>query len=271
MLLGPRQSGKTTLARSLFPDFRYLSLEDPDLRQRALSDPRGLLGESNESLILDEVQRAPDLLSYLQAMLDDPLSERRFILTGSQNLLLAEKVSQTLAGRTRIFSFLPLSQRELVSNGVCLEDRLYRGGHPRLYDQGLDPTEWLAQYSATYVERDVRSLSAITNLEASCVTCCASPRQSRFFLIRCRAPSLKIGWSPNASRRSQTRARRRPFTSGETPRAMKSTWSLTEGPCSNRSRSSPLQADVGADRCFGEQRFVQLGDGFGHTARRLFG
>jgi len=169
VLLGPRQSGKTTLARNLFPDFRYLSLEDPDLRQRALSDPRGLLSESPQSLILDEVQRAPDLLSYLQTMLDDPRSERRFILTGSQNLLLAERVSQTLAGRTRIFSLLPLSQRELVNNGVCLEDRLedrlFRGGYPRIYDRQLDPTEWLAQYYATYVERDVRSLSAITNLD----------------------------------------------------------------------------------------------------------
>jgi uncharacterized protein len=169
VLLGPRQSGKTTLARSLFPEFRYLSLEDPDVRSRALSDPRGLLGESASSLVLDEVQRAPDLLSYLQGILDDPASKRRFILTGSQNLLLAEKVSQTLAGRTRIFSLLPLSQHELVENGVRtddrLEDRLYRGGYPRIYDQGLDPSEWLAQYYATYVERDVRSLSTISNLD----------------------------------------------------------------------------------------------------------
>lgn len=169
VLLGPRQSGKTTLARTLFPEFRYISLEDPDVRSRALSDPRGLLGESASSLVLDEVQRAPDLLSYLQGILDDPASKRRFILTGSQNLLLAEKVSQTLAGRTRIFSLLPLSQRELLENGVrsddVLEDRLYRGGYPRIYDQGLDPNEWLAQYYATYVERDVRSLSTISNLD----------------------------------------------------------------------------------------------------------
>ena len=169
VLLGPRQSGKTTLARRAFPQFRYVSLEDPDLRSRALSDPRALLSEDSNSLILDEVQRVPDLLSYLQAILDDPTSERRFILTGSHNLLLAERVSQTLAGRTRIFSLLPLSQRELVMNDLCpsdrLEDRLLRGGYPRIYDHELDPTEWLAQYYATYIERDVRSLSTIGNLD----------------------------------------------------------------------------------------------------------
>jgi len=169
VLLGPRQSGKTTLARGLFPGFRYVSLEDPDLRRLALSDPRALLRDTSESLILDEVQRAPELLSYLQGRLDDPASQQRFILTGSQNLLLAEKVSQTLAGRTRIFSLLPLSQRELSLNGVRsrddLEERLLRGGYPRIYDQDLDPTEWLAQYYATYVERDVRQLLAITDLD----------------------------------------------------------------------------------------------------------
>ena len=169
VLLGPRQSGKTTLARGLFPDFQYWSLEDPDVRARALSDPRSLLGASTSSLILDEVQRAPDLLSYLQSMIDKPSSQRRFVLTGSQNLLLAEKISQTLAGRTRIFSLLPFSQRELVLNQLCpddrLEDRMLRGGYPRIYDQGLDPSEWLAQYYATYVERDVRSLSGIGDLD----------------------------------------------------------------------------------------------------------
>jgi uncharacterized protein len=169
VLLGPRQSGKTTLARELFPSFRYISLEDPDLRRLAIADPRALLGDSSDSLILDEVQRVPDLLSYLQERLDDPWSQQRFILTGSQNLLLAAKVSQTLAGRTRIFSLLPLSQRELrlngVRNGDALEARLLRGGYPRIYDQDLDPTEWLAQYYATYVERDVRQLLAINDLD----------------------------------------------------------------------------------------------------------
>jgi predicted AAA+ superfamily ATPase len=169
VLLGPRQSGKTTLARSAFPDFKYLSLEDPDLRLRALGDPRGLLAQHAGDLILDEVQRAPDLLSYLQGMLDDRNSKRRFILTGSQNLLLSEKVSQTLAGRTRILSLLPLSQREMELNGIkveaTLEDRLLFGGYPRIFDQDLDSTEWLTQYYSTYVERDVRSLTNIGDLD----------------------------------------------------------------------------------------------------------
>jgi len=169
VLLGPRQSGKTTLARSVFPDFKYLSLEDPDLRSRALADPRGLLAQHAGDLILDEVQRAPDLLSYLQGMLDDRSSNRRFILTGSQNLLLSEKVSQTLAGRTRILSLLPLAQREMALNGIKaeapLEDRLLFGGYPRIFDQDLDSTEWLTQYYSTYVERDVRSLTNIGDLD----------------------------------------------------------------------------------------------------------
>jgi predicted AAA+ superfamily ATPase len=169
VLLGPRQSGKTTLARHLFPDFAYVSLEDPDVRRVALSDPRTLLRDTHTSIILDEVQRAPELLSYLQGRLDDPSTQQRFILTGSQNLLLAEQVSQTLAGRTRIFSLLPMSHRELVENNVAtqatLDERLFFGGYPRIFEQQLNPTEWLAQYTATYVERDVRQLSQVTSLD----------------------------------------------------------------------------------------------------------
>jgi predicted AAA+ superfamily ATPase len=169
VLLGPRQSGKTTLARALFPAFTYLSLEDPDTRRLAIDDPRGLLASSKGSLILDEVQRAPDLLSYLQGALDDPASQRRFVLTGSQNLLLLEKVSQTLAGRTRLFTLLPLSQHELRVNGVRVDDaldrRMLRGGYPRIYDRDLNAGEWLAQYYATYVERDVRTLSTLGDLD----------------------------------------------------------------------------------------------------------
>jgi predicted AAA+ superfamily ATPase len=169
VLLGPRQSGKTTLARSLQANFSYLSLEQPDLRQFALQDPRGFFQSHQGSLVLDEVQRAPELLSYLQSILDEPSNSRRFILTGSENLLLSERISQTLAGRTRIFHLLPLSHRELVENQIRPEDSLFermiRGGYPRPFDQGLDPTEWLSQYYQTYVERDVRTLSAVGNLD----------------------------------------------------------------------------------------------------------
>ena len=186
VLLGPRQSGKTTLARRAFPQFRYVSLEDPDLRSRALSDPRALLSEDSNSLIIDEVQRVPDLLSYLQAILDDPTSERRFILTGSHNLLLAERVSQTLAGRTRIFSLLPLSQRELVMNDLCpsdrLEDRLLRGGYPRIYDHELDPTEWLAQVPIP-----------TSTIQAFYAICCASPSPNNCGRIRSAGDFRKLG------------------------------------------------------------------------------
>ncbi len=169
VLLGPRQSGKTTLARELFPDFEYLSLEDPDVQLRAKDDPRTLLNASPQrSLILDEVQRAPALLSYLQGIIDDPKNRRRFVLTGSHNLLLAEQVAQTLAGRTRLLTLLPLSQHELAANGVLpaqsVDERMFFGGYPRIYDKGLKPTEWLGQYFATYVERDVRAVSNIGDL-----------------------------------------------------------------------------------------------------------
>jgi predicted AAA+ superfamily ATPase len=168
-LLGPRQSGKTTLARSTFPEFEYLSLEEPDHRQLALSDPRAFFAHHRGSLILDEVQRAPELLSYLQGILDAPDNNRQFVLTGSHNLLLTEKVSQTLAGRTRLFSLLPLSQAELVHNQVRADDsldvRMLMGGYPRIYDRGLSSAEWLGQYYVTYVERDVRLVSNIGDLD----------------------------------------------------------------------------------------------------------
>jgi len=169
VLLGPRQSGKTTLARAQFSHFQYLSLEAPDVRAFAQSDPRGFLSQHAGDLILDEVQRTPELLSYLQGILDDRTSQRRFVLTGSQNLLLAERVSQTLAGRTRILHLLPLSQREMVLNHInphaSLDARLLGGGYPRIFDQGLDVTDWLGQYYTTYVQRDVRSLINIGDLD----------------------------------------------------------------------------------------------------------
>lgn len=169
VLLGPRQSGKTTLARHLFGDFTYVSLEAPDVRDRARIDPRTFFQHYSGSLILDEVQRAPELLSYLQGILDDPANRRQFLLTGSHNLLLLEGVAQTLAGRTRMFSLLPMSQAELSENGVrpeqSLDQRMFHGGYPRIYHRSLDPTEWLGQYYATYVERDVRSIANIGDLD----------------------------------------------------------------------------------------------------------
>ncbi len=184
-LTGPRQSGKTTLARATFPDFRYVSLEDLQNRQRVTDDPRGFLRglEGAGGVILDEVQRVPDLFSYLQGFLDEERGGP-FLLTGSQHFLLSESISQSLAGRTAILELLPLSLAEATRRPalqpeeiadpaalgggtptVTLDDMLFRGGFPRIHDRDLDPTTWFDGYVRTYLERDVRSLSNVGNLE----------------------------------------------------------------------------------------------------------
>ena len=178
-LTGPRQSGKTTLVRSVFPDHLYLSLEAPDVRERALADPRGLLAASDH-LILDEIQRAPDLLSYLQGLVDEDGRPGRFIVTGSQNLLLMETVSQTLAGRTAILRLFPFSIAELEGRppfdplavdrpqaaphqaasapfrSAGLWDTLATGFYPPAHDRNAPAFEWLGDYVRTYGERDLR-------------------------------------------------------------------------------------------------------------------
>lgn len=173
-LVGPRQSGKSTLSRMAFPSYTYLSLEEPDRRRMALEDPRGLFSRFDGNLIIDEVQRAPDLLSYIQTLVDEPGATRQFIVTGSHQLLLMEKITQSLAGRTVITKLLPFSRRELLDQpGVphaddlrrSVEFNLFFGGYPRIYDRDLDPPQWLEQYYQTYVERDVRSLIQIEQLD----------------------------------------------------------------------------------------------------------
>jgi len=185
-LTGPRQSGKTTLARLTFPEFRYLSLEDLETRQEALEDPRGFLRrlEGRRGVILDEVQRTPDLFSYLQGFLDEERGGP-VVLTGSQHFLLSERISQSLAGRAAILELMPLSLAELTgrpslraeqiddpsplpadASGLPdLDDILVRGLFPRIHDRGLDASAWLDAYVRTYVERDVRLLSNVGDLE----------------------------------------------------------------------------------------------------------
>ena len=168
-LTGPRQSGKTTLCKAVFPGHSYVSLEAPDARAFALEDPRAFLGQYAGGVIMDEVQRAPDLLSYLQVMMDEDPQPGKWVLTGSQNLLLAESVSQSLAGRTAVHHLLPLARGEAVrfpAHPQTLEEALFTGGYPRIFDEGLDPSEWLRSYAATYVERDVRAISRIGDLAA---------------------------------------------------------------------------------------------------------
>ncbi len=164
-IMGPRQSGKTTLSKKLFPDYKYFNFESPDLRSRVLLDPRSFLN-SLQSAILDEVQKVPELLSYLQEILDDPSDSRKLVLTGSNNLLLHEKISQSLAGRTRIIELFPLQRKELPIKQKIdnIYETLFFGGYPRIFDKKLNPTEWLEDYYRTYVERDVRLLLNIGDL-----------------------------------------------------------------------------------------------------------
>ena len=167
-MTGPRQSGKTTLTRMAFPGHPYVSLETPSEREFAVEDPLGFLARFESGGILDEIQRAPELLSYMQGIVDDDPSPGRFVLTGSQNLPLLKGVSQSLAGRTALLELLPLALEEIRrfdGSDDDLDTVIWRGGYPRIHDRGLPAAEWLADYTATYLERDVRNLLAVGDLE----------------------------------------------------------------------------------------------------------
>lgn len=163
---GPRQAGKTTLCRMTFPELAYVSLESPDRRDFATSDPRGFLDTFGEGAILDEIQRAPELVSYIQERVDEERRNGVYVLTGSQQFRVTEAISQSLAGRTGILRLLPFSIAEALELRPDLDsdEMLYTGFYPRIYDQGLGPTQALGDYFETYVERDVRQISEIRNL-----------------------------------------------------------------------------------------------------------
>lgn len=187
-LTGPRQSGKTTLAKATFKKAHYVSLEAPEHRKMALEDARGFLGQfGSEQVIFDEVQRAPELFSYIQGIVDVNDIPGQYILTGSQNFLLLEKISQSLAGRCAVHHLLPFSRTELVGTKPLnpenieslsrqyrkkktvissdLFEMLWTGGYPRIYDKHIPPQQWLANYTQTYIERDVRSIVNVSDLE----------------------------------------------------------------------------------------------------------
>ena len=167
-ITGPRQSGKTTLARSVFADKPYLSLEDPDIRRMALDDPRAFLRRLQDGAVLDEVQRAPELLSYLQTHVDADGRMGLFLLTGSQQFGLMSGITQSLAGRTAFIELLPFSIHELTQANVRpvdLDAMLFAGGYPPLYDRRLAPGDWMPAYVTAYVERDVRQLIQVQDLE----------------------------------------------------------------------------------------------------------
>lgn len=185
---GPRQSGKTTLVRAAFPRHTYVSLENPEHRALALEDPKGFLSRFSGRVILDEVQRVPDLFSYIQGIADREDRPGQFILTGSQNFLLMQRISQSLAGRCAVMHLLPFSRAELTRRRMMDPTRvgrlpkklpkgpsldagdlfkmLFTGFYPRIHDKRLPPQNWLANYYQTYLERDVRDLLNIGDIEA---------------------------------------------------------------------------------------------------------
>jgi predicted AAA+ superfamily ATPase len=166
-MTGPRQSGKTTLARALFADKPYVSLEDPIERAFAFEDPRGFLVRFSQGAVFDEAQRWPDLFSHLQGMVDADRRPGRFILTGSQQFGLLAGVTQSLAGRVGMTRLLPLAATEIPAvsqNQLSLNGLMLKGGYPALHTQPVEPADWFASYIATYIERDVRQVLNIQSL-----------------------------------------------------------------------------------------------------------
>lgn len=164
-VIGPRQSGKTTLVRYVFPEKPYVNLENLDTRSFASEDPRGFLNSYSQGAILDEIQRVPHLFSYLQEILDDSRESGLFILTGSNNFLLQENISQSLAGRIGYLQLLPLSIGEIGEMATDVDEIMLRGGYPAIYEQNISVYKWYANYIRTYVERDVRLIKNIGDLQ----------------------------------------------------------------------------------------------------------
>lgn len=163
-LTGPRQSGKTTLLKGMFPDFRYVSLENPDNRAFAENDPNGFLQLYDQKVILDEVQRVPALLSYIQTIVDSSNMMGQFILSGSQNFNLMKSITQSLAGRVALFKLLPFDMMELKSAGLLpsdYEQLILKGSYPALYDRSIPFASFYANYIETYIQRDVTELLSI--------------------------------------------------------------------------------------------------------------
>ena len=165
-LIGPRQSGKSTLARNSFPKLPYVNLEDPEIRRFVREDPKAFLNDYADGAILDEIQNTPELLSFIQVFVDEKNKNSLFVLTGSHQLSLHEAISQSLAGRTALLTLLPLSIAELKNNGIELpvDKLMLQGGYPRIYQQKLDPTRAYADYYRTYIQRDVRQMINIKDL-----------------------------------------------------------------------------------------------------------
>lgn len=168
-LTGPRQSGKTTLLKHLFPEYRYVNFEEADVRRFFSEDPQGFLRNYDKYVIFDEAQRVPELFSYLQVKTDNDKIMGQYVLSGSQNFLLLEKITQSLAGRVGLFKLLPLSHAELAAHEPNLRspevaEMLFKGGYPTLYDRGLPTSRYYQNYLETYIERDARNVLNIKDL-----------------------------------------------------------------------------------------------------------
>lgn len=166
-IVGPRQSGKTTLVKHLFKDKPYVSLENIDEQNFALSDPREFLARFPNGVILDEIQKCPELLSYIQGIVDDKNINGMYVLTGSHQLSLHNSISQSLAGRTAVLKLLPLSIAELTNANITLtlDNYLLSGGYPRIFTNEINPTKYYRDYVQTYIERDVRHITNIKDLK----------------------------------------------------------------------------------------------------------
>lgn len=166
-LTGPRQSGKSTLLRNSFPDYKYVSLEDLHMRELASSDPKGFLETYPDKTIIDEAQRVPELFSYIQTHVDIAGKEGMYMLAGSHNFLLMQSVTQSLAGRTAVLKLLPFSHKEMKEGDILplpVDKEIFYGGYPRIYDKNLNPSFYYQSYLETYIERDVRQLKNIGDL-----------------------------------------------------------------------------------------------------------
>jgi len=168
-LTGPRQSGKTTLCRMVFPDHQYVSLEAPDVRRFAVEDPRGFLEQYQTPVILDEVQRVPELLSYIQVEVDARPVAGQYVLTGSANFALLESVSQSLAGRTAVAHLMPCGHDEIMrftDPPTELFETIQAGSYPGIHDRGVEPFDWYRAYITTTLERDIRQIIDVSDLGA---------------------------------------------------------------------------------------------------------
>jgi len=165
-ITGPRQSGKTTLVKQAFPNYKYFTLEDIDTRNIAIDDPRGFLETECDGMIIDEIPRVPELFSYIQSIVDKTNTSGKYIITGSQNFLLIQNISQSLAGRIAILKLMPFSLEELKEGNILsenFEEIIFKGAYPRIYDKNIPAKDFYPFYIQTYVERDVKLIKNISN------------------------------------------------------------------------------------------------------------